>query len=147
MTASHEQSILGMLLFVRRAIPPPLFASLMASPWLTNVLFLTFVRRVFWLSLPGCLRVSRLVFLRVVRMQIAHEPPYNSLFLQLLSHCEYNSSRSQVYILGLDEQVLEHVMQHPHVILLSLGQPVGGSCVGLLHVGLALPHTSVDPAG
>jgi len=119
----------------------------MASPWLINALLLTSVRRVFWLSLPDCIRVPRLVFLRVLRMQLAHKPPNDSLFLQLISHCVDNCSRSQVYILGLDEQVLEHVMQHPNVIVLSLGQHVGASCVGLSHMGLALALTIAKPTG
>ena len=67
---SHEQSLFGMLLVVGRAIPPPLFASLMASSWLINVLLLTTVSRVLWLSLAVCQLKPCLVVLFMLRMRL-----------------------------------------------------------------------------
>ena len=63
-----EQSILGMLLVVGRAIPPPLFASLTASPWLVNILLLTSVFRAMWLPLSVFQLTTGLVVLFMLRM-------------------------------------------------------------------------------
>ena len=67
--------------------------------------------------------------------------------VQFIYHCIERCCCHLVYLLVVADNAFEHALQHQHLILLLLRWSVGCSCDGLLHVGLALPHTSVDPAG
>ena len=72
MTASHEKSILGMLLVVGRAFPLPLLVSLMAFAWLIVVLPLVPIRQVLRLSLSVCQPTACLVVLLLLLVRRLH---------------------------------------------------------------------------